>query len=642
MVAYPFIFLLGLNYVNSLIAPEPPKFPSVLPKIPQTTVQPAIQPITVKNLIKGIENHDFDQIYFKDNNRVVYATEGVELKDDDSSESNPEYVYVTNISPYITTKLVDVSLQNGVNPVFIDSTAVSSPGFLGIFNLIPFIIYGLLFGSLIRSFMMRNGFGSGPNVNSHRNQGGASNGNSFSFPGLFGKGFNELDQNRPNITLADWAGSKEVLYECTEIVSYLKNSTNYDRVGAMIPKGILMEGPPGTGKTLLAKAIANEADANFIEASGSEFVEMYVGLGALRVRKLFEEARKNRPCVIFIDEIDAVGRQRSQSMGGGSGNDEKDQTLNQLLAEMDGFKDNEGIMVLAATNRRDILDNALLRPGRFDRIIRIPLPDTRSRAQIFDLYLKNKQMEPGVNATELARFTSGYSGAQIKNIINEAAICAARQNETVITKNFIFEAIEKAIIGIKKTIDDRSYETRRRVAIHELGHAFMVNEFPNYFDLKKVSIQASYSGVGGFTLYNEKEDISEGGLYTKDFLMKRLMIALGGKAAETIFYGEDFVSLGATMDLNTANELAVDMIERYGMGEKLKVFYRKSASMFSGGDLSERTKSMIDTEAAKLVQTAYQMTVEVLTRRKNQMESMINNVLDRVTINDAEFSGFLV
>lgn len=655
MFVYPLIIFLGLNRVNGFVPKpvpsEPPKFPSALPNMPHTSVPPTIQPITVKNLIKGIENHDFDQIYFKDNNRVVYATEGVDITGDDElaleGGNDPEYVYVTSISPYITTKLVDVSLQNGVNPVFIDSAAASTagPGFLGIFNIIPFIIYGLLFGSLIRSFMM-GGMGGGQNMFSNRKSSGqnqGSNGNGgFSFPGLFGNGFNELDQNRPNVTLADWAGSKEVLYECTEIVSYLKDSSNYERVGAMIPKGILMEGPPGTGKTLLAKAIANEAEAAFIEASGSEFVEMYVGLGAMRVRKLFEEARKNRPCVIFIDEIDAVGRQRSQSGGGGDGNTEKDQTLNQLLAEMDGFKDNDGIMVLAATNRRDILDNALLRPGRFDRIIRIPLPDTRSRRQIFDLYLKNKEVEPGVNATELARFTSGYSGAQIKNVINEAAICAARQNETVITKNYIFEAIEKAIMGIKKSIDDRSYETRRRVAIHELGHAFMVNEFPDYFDLKKVSIQASYSGVGGFTLYNEKEDISEGGLYTKDFLMKRLMIALGGKAAETIFYGEDFVSLGATMDLNTANELAVDMIERYGMGEKLKVFYRKSASIFSGGELSERTKSMIDIEAAKLVQTAYEMTVDVLTRRKYQIEAMINSVLERVTINENEFAGYLI
>ena len=297
-------------------------------------------------------------------------------------------------------------------------------------------------------------------------------------------------------------------------------------------------------------------------------------------------------------------------------------------------------MVLAATNRRDILDNALLRPGRFDRIIRIPLPDTKSREQIFDLYLKNKQMDETVNSTVLAKFTSGYSGAQIKNIINEAAICAARENQTVITSNYVFEALEKAILGIKKSIDSRNEETRRRVAIHELGHAFMVHEFPNYFDLKKVSIQASYSGVGGFTLFNEKEEISEGGLYTKDFLIKRLMVALGGKAAESLFYGDDYVSLGATMDLNSANELATDMIERYGMGDRMKLFYKSSKSFMN--DLSERTKSLVDMDAQKLVEEAYKKTMEVLTRHKSQIELITGALMEKVTIDDTEFASFFV
>jgi ATP-dependent Zn protease len=297
-------------------------------------------------------------------------------------------------------------------------------------------------------------------------------------------------------------------------------------------------------------------------------------------------------------------------------------------------------MVLAATNRRDILDAALLRPGRFDRIIRIPLPDTRSREQIFKLYLKDKTLSPDVNATDLARFTSGYSGAEIKNVINEAAIYTARQNETTITKKSVFEALEKAIIGIKKAIDDRSEETKRRVAIHELGHAFMVDEFPSYFDLKKISIQASYSGVGGFTMFNEKEDIAEGGLYTKDFLMKRLMISLGGKAAESIFYGDNFVSLGATMDLNTANQLAVDMIERYGMGERLKLFYRRQSSSFIN-DVSEKTQALIDRESRELVEAAYKMTMEVLLRRKNQIDEMIKVLTDKITMDEDDFSKTL-
>lgn len=609
-----------------------PKLPAFSPIIYSPIMPSQIQQITVKNLIKDIEGNKFNEIYFKENNHIVYAIEKTDNEDTDITNT-PNYVYVSNISPFITTKIVDVSLKHDVNPVFVDSVISQNNGAPNIFSFVPFAIYAYIFISIVNG--IRNRFGGAGNRVSNKKGGFPSSTSSFQFPGFSEE--TKIENTRPNITLADWAGSKEVLFECSEIISYLKDSTNYEKVGAMIPKGILMEGTPGTGKTLLAKAIAHDADANFIEASGSEFVEMYVGLGALRVRKLFEDARQNRPCVIFIDEIDAVGRQRAQSGMGGSGNDEKDQTLNQLLAEMDGFKDNEGIMVLAATNRRDILDAALLRPGRFDRIIRIPLPDTRSREQIFKLYLKDKTLSPDVNVTDLARFTSGYSGAEIKNVINEAAIYTARQNETVITKKSVFEALEKAIIGIKKVIDDRSEETKRRVAIHELGHAFMVNEFPTYFDLKKISIQASYSGVGGFTMFNEKEDIAEGGLYTKDFLMKRLMISLGGKAAETIFYGDDFVSLGATMDLNTANQLAVDMIERYGMGERLKLFYRRQSSSFING-VSEKTQALIDIESRELVETAYNMTMEVLLRRKNQIDTMIHVLTDKITMDENDFS----
>ena len=438
-----------------------------------------------------------------------------------------------------------------------------------------------------------------------------------------------------NVSLSEWAGSKEVLEECSEIVTYLKNSTNYVNAGALIPKGILMEGSPGTGKTLLAKAIACESDAHFIEMAGSEFIEMFIGLGAQRVRNLFSEARANTPCIIFIDEIDAIGRQRSNNAQT-SGNEEKDQTLNQLLSEMDGFNNNEGIIVLAATNRRDILDKALLRPGRFDRVIQIPLPDTKSREEILKLYLKNKETEPDLDVKSISKYTSGFSGAELKNIINEASILVARRNETVLSKKDIDEALEKTLIGIKKTVDDRTPEVKRRVAIHEVGHAFVVSRFPQYFDLQKVSIQASYSGVGGFTLFTEKEEISEGGLYTKDMLIKRLMVAVGGKAAESIFYGEDFVSVGATMDLNQANALASDMIEKYGMGQKLNVFFKSQQSdIFS--KYSESTKSTIDEEISQLIQEAYAQTLDLIQRNKEIFEILVEDLLENIQVDDTYY-----
>ena len=273
---------------------------------------------------------------------------------------------------------------------------------------------------------------------------------------------------KANISLSSFAGSPEIFQECTEVVSYLKNSTIYKNAGAEIPKGILLEGPPGTGKTLLAKAIASEAGANFISITASEFVEVFVGVGASKIRKLFENARNNKPCIIFIDEIDAVGRQRGAGIN--MANDEREQTLNQLLAEMDGFGDNEGILVIAATNRKDVLDSALLRPGRFDRLITVPLPDRDSRRQILNVHTKNKVFSKDVNLDLVAELTTGFSGAQLKNLMNEAAIYAARKGNTIINEIDIMNALDKLIIGLIKNNDTRDHVAKRRIAIHEVGH----------------------------------------------------------------------------------------------------------------------------------------------------------------------------
>jgi cell division protease FtsH len=592
--------------------------PTFLRQAP-TTLSPlyAIQePLSVKQLIQGIKNHEFHSIYFK-NYQVITTME------------DSEQTYVTNISPLITEKLVDLSLTYNMDPRFAPTVVSQPPDILGwTFNVVIFSIIVQSFVSFFRNTMKGN-------------RGGSNNSQFMNMPfSVTNRDSENIKHN--NVTLQDWAGSPEVLEECTEIVTYLNRPDNYLRAGATIPKGILMDGPPGTGKTLLAKAIATEAKAHFIEMSGSEFIEMYVGLGALRVRNLFADARKQTPCVIFIDEIDAIGKKRNSADSPVSGgNDEKDQTLNQLLAEMDGFKSNSGILILAATNRKDVLDPALLRPGRFDRIVSIPLPDFRSRVQIFDLYLKNRNVSKEINSEELAKMSAGFSGADIQNILNEAAVWIARKNETVITPSAIMEAFEKRIIGIKKKVDDRSPEVKRRVAIHELGHAFMVTQFFEHFDLQKVSIQAAYSGVGGFTLFNEKDHIREGGLYTKEILKQRIMIALGGKAAEEVFYGEENISVGATMDLNQANALATDMIEKYGMGTELNVFYKSnSPSLFS--TYSEYTRKMIDQEVAILVKDAYQRAVTLLQEKKDYIHHVADQLVNSVVMSHEELMNFRV
>lgn len=438
----------------------------------------------------------------------------------------------------------------------------------------------------------------------------------------------------PNVSLSSWAGSPEVLEECKEVVSYLDNKDSFIQTGAEMPKGILLEGPPGTGKTLLAKGIATETNSTFISVSGAEFVELFVGMGAARVRELFKNARDNSPCIIFIDEIDAIGKQRSNN-GGFASNDEREQTLNQILFEMDGFNDNEGILILAATNRRDILDKALLRPGRFDRIIKVPLPDKFSRGKILDYYCSLKKLEPNIDIQSLAEITDGFSGAELKNLINEAAILTARQNKTIIGEKELFNAFEKSIVGLIRNNNDASENTRMRVAIHESGHAIMALKYPEYFNLQKVSIQATYGGAGGYTIFTENSEIKEGGLYTRDVLKKRLIVTMGGKAAESVYYGDDFVSLGAVQDLKQANQLAQKMIGNFGMGTKLKVFYNENtddnSSPFGNSKYSENTKFNMDKESLALIIEAYNESKKILNENQDLLfimtELLLNNTV---------------
>ena len=430
----------------------------------------------------------------------------------------------------------------------------------------------------------------------------------------------------PNVSLSNWVGSPEIFEECYEIISYQVNNSNYKKLGAVLPKGILLEGPPGVGKTYLAKAIATETNSNFITMSGSEFIEMYVGVGASRVRELFKMARTNSPSIIFIDEIDAIGRKRSS--GGLSGSHrEHDQTLNQLLTEMDGFKDNSQIIVLAATNRKDTLDPALLRPGRFDRHIHISLPDKYSREQILKLHLGDKRRkEPGINLTMIAELTDGFSGADLKNLINEAAILAARRGGQKIKSTDLTNAIEKLVIGLVRNHDDRTEEARHRVGIHEVGHGFLTIYFNKYFDLQKISIKSTYNGAGGYTLLNEKVEYSSAGLYTKDLLLKKIIILLGGKAAESIWYGGEQVSLGATQDLRQANQLARKMVELFGMGtDDLETFYNTEQTL--GSSHSEKTKELVDNQIISIVSKAYSEAKTILEHHRMICDEIVEKLI---------------
>jgi cell division protease FtsH len=579
-------------------------------------------------LLEKIENHEVDKIYFSPKTDKVIS-ENTEQTDDILTDYT-----ITDIIPSITTNLIDISIKNKVEPIFIKQ---QEPGqiqmlatdiLVGLNNLfVPFIFLSL-FISFLRS-MFDNGRGSPFN----------------NMPGIPGSLKVDLKKDKElmvksNITLNSFAGSPEIFEECTEVVSYLKNSTVFKEAGAEIPRGILLEGPPGTGKTLLAKAIASEADANFVSISASEFIEVFVGAGASKIRNLFNTARENKPCIIFIDEIDSVGRQRGAGIN--MGNDEREQTLNQLLAEMDGFSDNEGILIIAATNRKDVLDAALLRPGRFDRVITVALPDTPSRKEILNVHAKNKKLEENINLDLIAELTAGFSGAQLKNLLNEAAIYAARDGRTIINETDIFNTLDKLIVGLIKKTDTRSEDSRRRVAIHETGHALLCALYDEYFELKKVTIQSTYNGAGGFTLFNEYQNITESGLYTKNLLKKRLVIAMGGKAAENIFYGEEYVSVGAVQDLKQANSMAQRMIGNYGMGKLLEPFYNENVdsernpfvgrNLGSGDKYSEKTKEIMDSESLELVRNAYDEAKRILNENKDLMEIIIEKLLKQNTL----------
>ena len=439
-----------------------------------------------------------------------------------------------------------------------------------------------------------------------------------------------------NVKFSDVAGAEEEKYELEEIVEFLKNPTRFTELGARIPKGVLLVGQPGTGKTLLAKAVAGESKVPFFSISGSDFVELYVGVGASRVRDLFDNAKANAPCIVFIDEIDAVGRQRGAGMGGG--NDEREQTLNQLLVEMDGFETNSGIIVLAATNRADILDPALTRPGRFDRQIYVHLPDVKGREDIIKVHTRNKPLSEDVDIKRIARLTSGLAGADIENVLNEAALLTARDNRYKITMVDIQEGLNKVLMGPKKLSRVITEQDKKITAIHEAGHAIVAQALPNCDNVQEISI-IPRGNAGGYTLTFDEKDRSH---MTKQKLLDSITMMLGGRASEELML-ED-ITTGASNDIERATNVARKMVSEWGMSDKIGLFsVGEGEEIFVGRDYqrkvaySQEVAKLIDDEAKKIIDLAHERAIKILTEKKDVIEKIHQILLNKETIYKEEF-----
>lgn len=443
--------------------------------------------------------------------------------------------------------------------------------------------------------------------------------------------------NGPKITFADVAGAEEEKEEMSEIVDFMKNPRKYQELGAKIPRGVLLLGPPGTGKTLLAKAVAGEANVPFFSISGSDFVEMFVGVGASRVRDLFDQAKKHTPSIIFIDEIDAVGRQRGTGLGGG--HDEREQTLNQLLVEMDGFTDNQGVIVIAATNRRDILDPALLRPGRFDRQITVGYPDIKGREAILRVHTKNKKLAPDISLATIAKGTAGFTGADLANLVNEAALLAARNNRKAITQPDIEEATIKVVAGPEKKSKVVSEEEKRLTAFHEAGHAVCTFHCKTQDPVHQVSI-IPRGMAGGYTMSLPEHDRS---FRSKTQMEEEIIVLLGGRVAEKIVLDE--ISTGASNDIERATDLARSMITRYGFSEKLGpiVYGHDNSEVFLGRDYSqgrnysENVAAEIDGEIRELIDTSYENAKQILLSHRDQLDKVAHYLMEHEKIDGEDF-----
>jgi len=524
--------------------------------------------------------------------------------------------YTANVP--LDTEIIQRAMEKGV--VVTPLPEQGPPWWTGILGtLLPImLLVGLIF------FMMQQTQGGGSKVMQ------------------FGKSRARLHTDEKNrVTFKDVAGVDEVKEELEEIVEFLKNPRKFNELGAKIPKGVLLYGPPGTGKTLLAKAVAGEAGVPFFSISGSDFVEMFVGVGASRVRDLFDQAKKNAPCIVFIDEIDAVGRQRGAGLGGG--HDEREQTLNQLLVEMDGFNSNEGIIIIAATNRPDILDPALLRPGRFDRQITVDVPDIKGREEILKVHTRNKPLSEEVDLGVLARRTPGFTGADLANLVNEGALLAARRHKKKITMQELDEAVERVIAGPEKKSRVISEQEKRLVAYHEAGHAIVGHYLPNTDPVHKVSI-IPRGRAGGYTLILPKEDRR---FMTKSQLLDQVVMLLSGRVAEELVLKD--ISTGAQNDLERATELVRKIITEFGMSEELGplTFGRKQEQVFLGRDIardrnySEAVAFAIDKEARRIMDECYERAKTILTTHLDKLHLVARTLMEKETLTAEEFTALM-
>ncbi len=516
------------------------------------------------------------------------------------------------------------SLNDSMKAGTVKVTEKSESIWMVIFSLLtPF---GILIIFFIFWFLLMGGVQSGN---------GGAGGKTMSFGKSRARMINPSDKNR--VTFDDVAGVDEEKEELEEIVEFLKNPRKFTEMGARIPKGVLLVGHPGTGKTLLAKAVAGEAGVPFFFISGSDFVEMFVGVGASRVRDLFEEAKKKAPCIIFIDEIDAVGRQRGAGLGGG--HDEREQTLNQLLVEMDGFSANEGVIVLAATNRPDILDKALLRPGRFDRQIVVSNPDVKAREQILEVHSRKKKLADDVDLKTIAKNTSGFSGADLENVLNEAALLAARRNLNEIGMQEVEDAMVKVTMGPEKRTRVRSEKEQKLVAFHEAGHAVVSRFLPTQDPVHQISI-VPRGMAGGYTMYRPTEDKS---FMSRTEMVENIVSLLGGRVAEQLVLND--ISTGASNDIERATQIARSMVTKYGMSERIGTITLGSSQeeVFLGRDFaqakeySEETANLIDEEVKSIIDFAYKKAEEILKANMEKLTRVANVLLEKEKIDGEEF-----
>lgn len=566
--------------------------------------------MTYSDLITKMELEEVKEIEINSNGRSAY----VKLE----GESNTKEVNIPSIESFMnySNNLIKdgkIVLTEKSESIFITILSLLSPfGIVIIFFIFWFIL-----------------------MNRQMGQGGGNR--TMSFGKSKARMTSPDDKNK--VTFKDVAGIEEEKEELEEVVEFLKNPKKFIDMGARIPKGVLLVGQPGTGKTLLAKAVAGEAGVPFFIMSGSDFVEMFVGVGASRVRDLFEQAKKNAPCIIFIDEIDAVGRQRGAGLGGG--HDEREQTLNQLLVEMDGFGTNEGVIVLAATNRPDVLDKALLRPGRFDRQIVVPAPDVAAREKILDVHSRNKKLSDDVDLKTIAKNTSGFSGADLENVLNESALLAARRNLSQIGMQEIEDAMVKVTMGPEKKTRVRSEKENKLVAYHEAGHAVVSRYLETQDKVHQISI-VPRGMAGGYTMYRPTEDKS---FMSKTEMEENIVSLLGGRVAESLILND--ISTGASNDIERATQIARSMVTKYGMSEKLGAIMYGSdqGEVFLGRDLaqskdySEETAKLIDEETKRIVDTAYERAKNLLTEHIDKLHAVAKVLLEKEKIDGEEFDN---